>query len=211
VPEKLTPTQRHLLEYLQRKISADGRAPSLREASADMQVSHAAVARTLRVLESKGFVKREGRYGRTVHLLNRAREKAALQRGRDVPIVGRIAAGLPMYAQTQWDGSVTVDGDIFRGPNLFALRVRGDSMLGAGILDGDLVICEPRQYARNGEIVVALIGGEEATVKRFYLHSDHIELRPENPAHAPLRYGFGEILVQGKVVGLLRTPFHNPV
>jgi repressor LexA len=211
VPEKLTPTQLHLLEYLQRKISADGRAPSLREASADMQVSHAAVARTLRVLESKGFVKREGRYGRTVHLLNRAREKAALQRGRDVPIVGRIAAGLPMYAQTQWDGSVTVDGDIFRGPNLFALRVRGDSMLGAGILDGDLVICEPRQYARNGEIVVALIGGEEATVKRFYLHSDHIELRPENPAHAPLRYGFGEILVQGKVVGLLRTPFHNPV
>jgi repressor LexA len=201
----LTPTQQRLLDYLRRKIAADGRAPSLREASADMKVSHAAVARTLRVLESKGFLKREGRYGRTLYLLNRAREVDALQRGRDVPVVGRITAGLPMYAQAQWDGSVTVDAELFRGQNLFALRVRGDSMQRAGILDGDLVVCEPRQYARNGEIVAALIGGEEATVKRFFLHADHIELRPENPAYAPLRYGFGEVLVQGKVIGLLRT------
>jgi repressor LexA len=205
MPDRLTPTQQHLLGYLQRKISADGRVPSLREASADMNISHAAVARTLRVLESKGFIKREGRYGRTVYLLNRAREVAALQRGRDVPIVGRITAGLPMYAQTQWDGSVTVDSEVFRGPNLFALRVRGDSMKAAGILDGDLVICEPRQYARNGEIVVALIGGEEATVKRFFLRAGHIELRPDNPAYAPMRYDLGEVLVQGKVVGLLRA------
>ena len=205
MPERLTPTQQRLLEYLQRKLSADGRVPSLREASADMNVSHAAVARTLRVLESKGFVKRQGRYGRTVYLLNRAREVAALQRGRDLPIVGRITAGLPMYAQTQWDGSVTVDAEVFRGPNLFALRVRGDSMKAAGILDGDLVICEPRQYARNGEIVVALIGSEEATVKRFFLHTGHIELRPDNPAYIPMRYDLGEVLVQGKVVGLLRT------
>ena len=90
-----------------------------------------------------------------------------------------------MYAQADWDGSITVDAEVFRGPNLFALRVRGNSMKGAGILDGDLVICEPRQYAQNGEIVVALVRGEEATVKRFFLRSDHIELRPENPDHPP--------------------------
>lgn len=206
MPDRLTPTQQRLLDYLRHKIATDGRAPSLREAAADIQVSHAAVARTLRMLESKGLVKREGRYGRTVYLLNRAREKAALQRARDVPIVGRITAGLPMYAQGQWDGSVTVDAEVFRGENLFALRVKGDSMRGAGILDADLVICEPRQYARNGEIVVALLGGEEATVKRFFLRAGHIELRPENPAYAPLRYGLGEVLVQGKVIGLLRAP-----
>jgi repressor LexA len=206
MPDKLTPTQQRLLDYLRRKITAAGRAPSLREAAADMQVSHAAVARTLRMLESKGLLKREGRYGRSVYLLNRAREKAALQRGRDVPIVGRITAGLPMYAQSQWDGSVTVDAEVFRGENLFALRVQGDSMREAGILEGDLVICEPRQYAHNGEIVVALLGGEEATVKRFFLRAGHIELRPENPAYAPLRRGFGEVLVQGKVIGLLRAP-----
>ena len=206
MPTPLTPTQQRLLDYLRRKIAADGRVPSLREASADMQVSHAAVARTLRVLESKGLLKREGRYSRTVYLLNRTRDVDALQRGRDVPIVGRITAGLPMYAQAQWDGSVTVDAEVFRGQNLFALRVQGDSMRGAGILDGDLVICEPRQYAHNGEIVAALIGGEEATVKRFFLHVNHIELRPENSAYASLRYGFGEVLVQGKVIGLQRGP-----
>jgi len=208
--DTLTPTQRRLMDYLQRKIAADGRAPSLREAASHLKVSHAAVARTLRVLESKGLLKREGRYGRTVHLLNRAREVAALQRGRDVPIIGRIAAGLPMYAQADWDGSITVDAEVFRGPNLFALRVRGDSMRGVGILDGDLVICEPRQYAQNGEIVVALVRGEEATVKRFFLRADHIELRPENPDHAPMHHGFGEVLVQGKVIGLQRTITSGP-
>jgi repressor LexA len=206
MPERLTPAQQRLLDYLRRKIATDGRAPSLREAAADLQVSHTAVARTLRMLESKGLLKRQGRYGRTVYLLNRAREVAALQRGRDVPIVGRITAGLPMYAQSQWESSITVDAEVFRGENLFALRVRGDSMRGVGILDGDVVICEPRQYAHNGEIVVALLGGEEATVKRFFLRADHIELRPENPSYAPRRYGFGEVLVQGKVIGLLRAP-----
>lgn len=201
----LTPTQQRLLDYLRRKIASDGRVPSLREAASDLAVSHAAVARTLRVLESKGLLKREGRYGRTVYLLNRAREVSALQRGRDVPIVGRIAAGLPMYAQAEWDGSITVDAEVFRGQNLFALKVRGDSMKGAGILDGDLVICEPRQYAQNGEIVAALIHGEEATVKRFFRRADHIELRPENPSRPPMRYSFDEVLVQGKVVGLQRV------
>jgi len=210
MPDRLTPTQQRLLDYLQRKIAADGRTPSLRAAATDLKVSHAAVARTLRALETKGCVKRAGHYGRTVHLLNRAREVAALQRGRDVPIIGRIAAGLPMYAQADWDGSITVDAEVFRGPNLFALRVRGNSMKGAGILDGDLVICEPRQYAQNGEIVVALVRSEEATVKRFFLRADHIELRPENPDHAPMRHGFGEVLVQGKVVGLLRTLTSGP-
>jgi repressor LexA len=111
-----------------------------------------------------------------------------------------------MYAQQEWDGSIVLDATIYRGQNLFALRVDGDSMKDVGILDSDLAICEPRQYARNGEIVVALIHGEEATVKRFYLHEDHIELRPENPRYKPMRYGFSDVLVQGVVVGIQRGP-----
>ena len=149
--------------------------------------------------------KREGRYSRSVHLLNRAHEVAARQRWREVPIIGRVTAGLPMYAQQEWDGSVVLDATIYRGQNLFALRIDGDSMKNVGILDGDLAICEPRQYARNGEVVVALIQGEEATVKRFYLHEDHIELRPENARYKPMRYGFDDVLVQGKVVGIQRV------
>jgi repressor LexA len=206
MPLKLTRKQQRLLEYLQQKISADGRAPSLREAAADWGVSHAAIARILSVLEQKGCLKRDGRYSRTLYLLNRVRETAGDHRWREVPIIGRVTAGLPMYAQTEWDGTTIIDGNVFGKQNLFALIVRGDSMKDAGILDGDLAICEPRQYARNGEIVVALIHSEEATVKRFFRREDHIELRPENTAYRPARYGFEEILIQGKLIGIQRGP-----
>ena len=111
-----------------------------------------------------------------------------------------------MYAQQEWDGTVLVDGDIFRGTQLFALRIKGDSMQDVGIQHGDLVICEPRQFATDAEIVVALIAGEEATVKRFFLHKDHIELRPENDAYSSMRYDFSEVLIQGKVIGVIRGP-----
>jgi repressor LexA len=202
----LTVKQQRVLDYLRHEITTNGQAPSLRQAAADLGVSHAAIAQILKALEEKSYLKREGRYSRTVHLLNRARETSAAQRWREVPIIGRVTAGLPMYAQTEWDGSAVLDAAVFRGQNLFALRVKGQSMKKIGILDGDLAICEPRQYAQNGEIVVALINNEEATVKRFFLRKKYIELRPENTDYAPLRYGFDEILVQGKVIGIQRGP-----
>jgi repressor LexA len=204
--KELTEKQQKFLDYLGGVIAEQGKAPSLRQAAAELGVSHAAVAQLLRVLEEKEYIRREGRYSRTIYLLNRASQAAAVQRWREVPVIGRVAAGLPLYAQQEWDGSVVVDGEIFQGQNLFALRVRGDSMMAAGILPGDLVICEPRQYAANGEIVVALIEGEEATVKRFYLRGDYIELVPENEAYVPMQYGLSEVLVQGKVVGVQRGP-----
>jgi repressor LexA len=205
MPPVLSPKQKRLLDYLRRRIQRDGSAPSLRRAAGDLGVSHAAVAQGLRILEEKGYLRRDGRYSRSIYLLNPGGEAAGLQRWREVPVVGRITAGLPIYAQQEWDGSLVLDADVFRGRDLFALRVRGDSMRGVGILDGDLAVCEPRQYAADGEIVVALIDGEDATVKHFFRHSDHIELRPANPAYAPMRYGFSRVLVQGKVVGIHRS------
>ena len=201
-----TPKQQRVLDYLQRAIAADGQAPSLRQTATDLGVSHAAIAQILKVLEEKGYIKREGRYSRTIYLLNRARQTSALQRWREIPIIGRVTAGLPMYAQTDWDGTTVLDAAIFRGQNLFALRIKGDSMIDAGILNGDLAVCEPRQYAQNGEIVVALINAEEATVKRFFLHDDHIELRSENAQYPSMRYSFGDVLIQGKVIGIQRGP-----
>jgi repressor LexA len=203
---ELTSNQKHFLDYLQREIHRSGTFPSLRRAAQDLGVSHAAVAQSLKALEKKGYLKRKERYSRTIYLLNRTRDTAALHRWREVPIIGRVTAGLPMYAQEEWEGSIVVDGTVYRGRNLFALRIKGDSMKDAGILDGDLAICEPRQYARNGEIVVALIGGEEATVKRFFLHNDHIELRPENADYAPMQCRFREALIQGKIIGIQRGP-----
>jgi repressor LexA len=202
----LTEKQGEFLEYLRREIDRSGKPPSLRRAAQALGVSHPAVAQLLRALEEKGYVRREGRYSRTLYLLTPSREKAAPHRWREIPIVGRVTAGLPMYAQQEWDGSLVLDGGIYRGANLFALRVKGDSMRNAGILDRDFAVCEPRQYARNGEIVVVLIQEEEATIKRFFLHPEEIELRPENPDFSAMRYGFGEVLIQGKVIGILRGP-----
>lgn len=203
LPE-LTQKQQLLLAYLEKEIARRGKAPSLRQAAARFRVSHAAIVQLLAALEEKGYLKRGGHYSRDLYLLNRARETAAVQRWLEIPIIGKITAGRPIYAQEEWDGSLVVDAAFFSGPGLFALRVSGDSMLQAGIFDNDLAICEPRQYAQDREIVVALIHQQEATIKRFFLHKDHIELRPENSRYQPLKYGFDEVLIQGKVIGIQR-------
>ena len=201
----LTKKQQQLFEYLQEHLEQEGRAPSLRQAAENLGVSHNAVAQLINQLERKGVLEREGRYSRSIRILSPQVVQEEKMRVRELPVVGRITAGLPMYAQQEWDGSVVVDGALFPGSNLFCLRVQGDSMQDAGILNGDLVVCEPRQYAENGEIVAVLIQGEEATVKRFFLGNDHIELRPENKNFSATRYPFSDILVQGKVVGVIRS------
>ncbi len=202
----LTPKQQKFLGYLESEITRTGKSPSLRQAAARMGVSHAAISQLIKALEEKGIIKRDGYYSRTIHLLNRARETAGVMRWSEVPIIGNIAAGLPLYAQQEWAGSVVVDTAVYRGLNLFALKVKGDSMINAAILEGDLVICEPRQYAENGEIIVALVNQEEATVKRFFRRKGHIELHPENPAYKSMTYAFSEVLDQGRVIGVNRGP-----
>lgn len=205
-PDELTPRQQQLFEYLRQQIDGGQGSPSLRRVAEDLGISHTAVASLLQTLQDKGWIRRDGRYSRRIVLLGGEVRQRATGTGRTVPIIGRVAAGLPLYAQQEWAGSLLVDGTVFRGDRLFALRVQGDSMRDAGILAGDLAICEPRQFAANGEIVVALINGEEATVKRFFYRGDHIELRPENDSYPIMTYGLGEVLIQGKVIGIQRGP-----
>ncbi|MEN8188396.1 MAG: transcriptional repressor LexA [Thermodesulfobacteriota bacterium] len=200
----LTTKQSAFLDYLKECLDNQGRAPSLRQAALDLGISHSAVAQFIGQLEKKGYLERAGHYSRTIRLLSGSPPEKKSGAGRELPVIGQITAGLPMYAQQEWDGSVWVDAAMFPGDNLFCLRVDGQSMRDAGILDRDFVVCEPRQYAENGEVVVALLHGEEATVKRFFRHDDCIELRPENKEFDAKRYGFGELLVQGKVVGVIR-------
>ncbi len=211
MPPPLTEKQKSCLDILEHYLERTGVTPSLRETARKLGVSHAAVVQLLKALEEKGYLQREGRYSRKILLLNRNRQTAGPQRWREVPVLGRIAAGLPFYAQQEWGGTLVVDSGFFKGQNLFALRVQGDSMTGAGILDGDLALCEPRQYARNGEIVAALVHQEEATVKTFFQHKDRLELRPANSRYPPLFYAPEEILIQGKVVGIVRGPEHFSV
>lgn len=122
---KLTAKQQSFLAYLQREIMNSGQPPSLRQAATDLGVSHASVAQTIKILEEKEYVKREGRYSRTVHLLNRAQEASALQRWREIPIIGRVTAGLPMYAQTDWDGSAVLDTAVFGAKTFLLCTLRG--------------------------------------------------------------------------------------
>jgi len=204
--EQLTLKQRQMLDYMKLKRETDGMFPSLRTAAADLDISHAAVAQTLKVLEEKAYIKREGRYSRRIHLLDHLGDTDLPQRQKRVPVIGDITAGLPMYAQQEWEGFLVVDAKIYPDRNLFALKIQGNSMKDAGILDQDLAICTPRQYADNREIIVALINQEEATVKRFFFHRDSIELRPENPDFIPVFYSFDQVLVQGKVIGIVRGP-----
>jgi len=206
MPFYLTPKQERALEYFEQAIKKKGRAPSLRQAAADLGISHTAVAQFIQALESKGLLRRSGRYGRDIELIHPDRMPSSDDNWRKVPIIGKINAGLPFYAQQEWAGAVIVDGNMYKAPNLFGLRVNGDSMKNAGILDKDIAICEPRQYAQDGEIIVALINNEEATVKRFYHKKDRIELRPENRRYKTVKYRFGEVMIQGKVGGVQRGP-----
>ncbi len=203
---ELTTKQQRFLNYLEQTACRTGKTPSLRQAAADMGVSHAAISQMIKTLENKKMIKRDGHYSRTIHLLRSSSDETVRRYGKEVPIIGRIAAGLPFYAQEEWDGRILIDADVFRGSNLFALRIKGDSMKDAAILDGDLVICEPRQFAEDGEIIVALVHQEEATVKRFFHRNDHILLKPENQSYSPIKYNFDEILIQGIVVGVHRGP-----
>jgi repressor LexA len=201
---ELTEKQQQFFDYLLERIDQDGRIPTLRQAAGDIGVSHTAVAQLMQQLEKKGVLERDGHYSRRIRLYPERRDERHPGGGRELPIVGQITAGLPMYAQQEWEGTLVVDCSIFTGENLFCLRVRGQSMKDAGILDGDFVVCEPRQYAENGEIVAVLIKGEEATVKRFFLFPDHIELHPANEEFDVMCYPFSDLLVQGKVVGVIR-------
>ncbi|NDY71947.1 repressor LexA [Desulfobacter hydrogenophilus] len=202
---KLTEKQKKVMGFLTSSLGQSGEAPSLREMGKSLAISHAAVAQTLKLLETKGYIRRLGRYSRNIVILEETGVTDADHRKKIVPIVGRITAGLPIYATQEWDGSLVVDDTLYPGDNLFALKIQGQSMKDAGILDRDIAICRPRQYAVDREIVVALINGEEATVKRFFLHADHIELRPENSAFSPQTYGFDDIMIQGKVIGIIRS------
>jgi repressor LexA len=122
-----------------------------------------------------------------------------------IPILGRVTAGAPILAVENYDGHLALDPSLVKGDDVFALRVEGDSMIEAGILDGDYVLVRPQQSASNGDIVVALLD-DEVTVKRFYREADGIRLQPENARLVPIR--IPDVRICGKVTGLIRTTVH---
>lgn len=194
----LTQRQAKALEAIKGYINFHGHAPTLEEIGQALGVqSKGAVHRLVNALVDEGYLIRERSSWRGLRL---AGEEAS----PTLPLVGRIAAGQPIEAIP---GEDTLNlADFLLGPDRYALRVQGDSMVGAGILDGDTVVVKQADTARDGEIVVALIDGEEATLKRLKrLGNGNIELVAENSAIAPMVYPASRVRIQGVVVGQMRS------
>ena len=200
---KLTDKERTLYEFISKKIKAEGFAPSVRDISAALGwKSTSTVHAYLERLEEKGLIRRESNKSRALKVENDNSDKASLPKGK-VPLLGQIAAGSPILAEENLEGYVDfISPNIHADPtSLFALRVKGESMIEAGILDGDIIVIEKCEYAENGQIIAALIDNE-ATVKTFYKENGHFRLQPENSAMEPIIVN--EVIVLGKVVACLR-------
>ncbi len=199
--DEITARRQQILDYLIETTRERGYPPSMREIAKAVGLKSAStVLFHLRVLEKAGLVERTPSLNRAIRSVSGGSELRA--EANYVPIVGTVAAGQPLLAVENIESRVPVSEEMFPGPDLFMLRVSGDSMIEAGILNGDMVVVNQQSTAEAGEIVVALLG-DEATVKYFYPRQDAIELRPANSAMEPIVSAQVEII--GKVVGVIRT------
>jgi repressor LexA len=196
--EALTDIQRDVLKYVQDHLTQTHRPPTVREVMRHFKWNSPQSARKhLLALEEKGYLEREDHTARGLRLA----EDSSV--GVSIPVLGKVAAGLPLLAEENRDGTMVVDPSLARGGrSLFALTVKGDSMINAHILPGDKVIVQQTTHASPGEIVVALIEGE-ATVKTFKKTSSKVVLEPANPKYQPIVVGAGQdFRIIGKVVGV---------
>ncbi len=198
--QPLTRRQREILDYLKEFIDERGYAPSLEEIGARFGLSSlATVHKHLMNLQEKGFIRRAWNRSRSVEVV----QTRAGGRAVDLPLLGYVAAGEPIEAVVGAE-TVTVPEDLVGARETYALRVRGSSMIDEQIRDGDLVVVEDRQVARNGEMVVALIDGSDVTLKTFYREKSHIRLQPANKALTPIIARPEAVRVQGVVIGVMR-------
>lgn len=197
MPEPLTKKQKGILDFVRKFIDDNGYAPSYREIGAHFELSSVStVAEYIETLKNKGYL--EGSDPGTARSLQISTilDEAFFE----IPLFGYIIAGRPIEA-IRTSETINIPKDMM-GKGVFALKVRGDSMIGDGILEGDYVIIEPCPHPKNGEIVVALLDKENATLKRFYREKDHIRLQPANSAYSPIRTK--KVMIQGRVKGIIR-------
>ena len=198
---KLTKRQQEIFEFIKRYSSEHGYPPTVRDIGKAIGLtSSSTVHAHLSNLEKLGLIRRDPTKPRALELLGQAAKKV-VPGPRGLPLVGRVAAGAPVLAEENIEDYIDVPVIAGGDAGEYVLRVHGDSMKDAGILEGDFVVVRPQDTADDGQIVVALVG-EEATVKRFFKESDHIRLQPENEALEPIRVR--DVQVLGRVVGVCR-------
>lgn len=196
----LTRRQKEVLDFITRFIDEKGYSPSLQEIGGHLGLSSVAtVHKHVDNLRRKGLVRKVWNANRSLDLTPAALSVRAIR----LPLAGRVAAGRPIEALEQRDVIAVPENLVGKG-DCFVLQVAGDSMIDEQIRDGDLVVVEKRARARNGEVVVALVDGQETTLKRFFSEGEKVRLQPANPALDPLRLPAARVQIQGVVVGLLR-------
>ena len=210
-PMELNRREKAILKFIEKQVDEDGYPPSVREICKAVGLnSTATVHGYLGRLAEKGYIKKEDQKGRTLRLIKTAdnkeikKEDKSFYSGKEmveVPVIGKITAGEPILAVENVTDTFPIPIDFVGNSDCFMLTVRGESMIEAGILDGDYILVKKQDNASNGEIVVALIE-DEATVKTFYKEKDHIRLQPENSTMDPIIVPTCEIL--GKVAGVFR-------
>lgn len=195
----LTLSQRKSYDFIQKFFDENDHAPTAAEIAEGIGIkSRGVVHRYLKALDSAGLIRLLPKRHRNIQLM----ESSSIP-SNSLPLVGAIAAGQPIEAIEQ-DETIDV-ASVFLGPNRYALKVKGDSMIDEGIFDGDIVVCERSDTARDGQIVVALVDRDQATLKRLYHNADKtITLLPSNPTHKPMIYSENQVEIQGIYIGLLR-------
>jgi len=199
--KSLTKKQRQVLDYIRTFIENLGHAPSYEEIAQGLGLSSPSTIHVhVENLRRKGYLTKKWNANRSIDLAETGPEVALAE---EVPLAGRIAAGLPIEALQDVETIALPSSMLGRHPT-YVLQVKGDSMIGDHVLDGDYVIVESRQAALDGEMVVAIVRGSEATLKRFHRHRNKIHLQPANPAYEPIILDEKDVSIQGVVVGILR-------
>lgn len=202
---ELTDRQREILDFIQAFISENGFPPTFREIASNFNIASTfGVKRHIDALVKKGYLSSISNSGRTLSLVNQNTPKAEIP--FEIPIVGRVAAGYPILAEENIEGTLSIDPSLIRRKKeCFGLKVKGDSMINAGIFEGDLVIISPQKECTDGDIVVALLD-DEATMKRFVKEGDQIYLKPENENYSVIDLNkYSNFSIIGKVVGVFRS------
>src|ERR1044072_8548512 len=201
----LTPRQREVYEFIRRFAETHGYAPTIAEIRAHLGLSSpATVHQLLSTLEREGLIRRIPNVSRGIEIVRQESSEQACE----IPLLGGVAAGQPIEAILSHE-VVSIPPDLLGRGRTFALKVRGDSMIDEHIREGDFLIVEARQTAENGQTVVALVDGSDATVKRFYRDSNEIRLEPANPAYKPILIKPAErVSIQGIVIGVIRKYHH---
>jgi repressor LexA len=205
--QDLTPRQRQVLEFIDAEVRHRGYPPSVREIGEAVGLSSSSTVHAhLGALQDKGYLRRDPTKPRAIEVSFEPSSGAVSERRpvRHVPLVGDVAAGTGVLAAENIEESLPLPEDFTGDGTLFMLRVRGESMIDAGILDGDFVVVRQQETADNGDIVVAGIPGEEATVKTFLKKGGQITLRPANPTLEDMVFDPSEVSIYGKVVTVLR-------